>query len=117
MTVYLNTYEIWQAYGGPEEGGWWYDCGSPVQSILISDQEFDEWLAEADPDEMAAMRQGATLAYTQGKAPTPKDTGYGGYRFAPGSDEPVSHHNDNDFRSCFEEYFAEAFPQERPYYC
>ena len=25
--VYLNEYEMDRAYGGPEEGGWWYDTG------------------------------------------------------------------------------------------
>ena len=29
---YLNIYEIGQAYGGPEEGGWWYTVGTPVES-------------------------------------------------------------------------------------
>lgn len=24
---YVNKYEIGRAYGGPEEGGWWYDYG------------------------------------------------------------------------------------------
>ena len=26
----VAIYEIDRAYGGPEEGGWWYDCGSKV---------------------------------------------------------------------------------------
>ena len=117
MTVYLNTYETWQAYGGPEEGGWWYECGTPVQSVMISPLDFHEWLENADPAEMERMRHGATQAYTEGRAPAAKDTGYGGYLFAPGSDEPLSYHRTDDYRSCFEECFAEAFPQERPYYC
>ena len=24
---YLNVYEVTQQYGGPEEGGWWYNYG------------------------------------------------------------------------------------------
>ena len=24
---YVNKYEIGRAYGGPEEGGWWFDYG------------------------------------------------------------------------------------------
>lgn len=24
---YVHRYETWQEYGGPEEGGWWYDAG------------------------------------------------------------------------------------------
>jgi len=32
-STYVNTYETDRAYGGNEEGGWWYDCGEPVESI------------------------------------------------------------------------------------
>lgn len=28
MSVYVNVYELDRAYGGPEEGGWWYDIGT-----------------------------------------------------------------------------------------
>ncbi len=27
---YVNVYQIGRAYGGKEEGGWWYDYGLPV---------------------------------------------------------------------------------------
>jgi hypothetical protein len=27
---YIHKHEVWQEYGGPEEGGWWYECGRPV---------------------------------------------------------------------------------------
>ena len=27
ITYHLNLYEVGMAYGGPEEGGWWYDFG------------------------------------------------------------------------------------------
>lgn len=34
MTAYvIAIYEIDRAYGGSEEGGWWYDCGD-LQRIL-----------------------------------------------------------------------------------
>ena len=29
---YVNLYEIDQAYGGPEEGGWWFSCGIFVRA-------------------------------------------------------------------------------------
>ena len=31
---YVNVYDEGQCFGGPEEGGWWYDAGAPVESIL-----------------------------------------------------------------------------------
>ncbi|CAG0982501.1 hypothetical protein RHIZO_01814 [Rhizobiaceae bacterium] len=34
MTTYvLAFYEIDRAYGGPEEGGWWYDTGRLVRIL------------------------------------------------------------------------------------
>lgn len=28
--LYINVYECQQVYGGPEEGGWWFDAEVPV---------------------------------------------------------------------------------------
>lgn len=43
MAIYANTYLVSQAYGGPEEGGWWYETGEPIQSIIIDkDADLDE---------------------------------------------------------------------------
>ena len=34
MTVkYANAYWTDRLYGGPEEGGWWYDTGEPIMSL------------------------------------------------------------------------------------
>lgn len=33
--LYLNVYEVGRIYGGPEEGGWWYNHHEPVASIPI----------------------------------------------------------------------------------
>lgn len=116
MTVYLNTFETWQAYGGSEEGGWWYTAGEPVQSVLVSHDDLEEWLEKTSEDERMKMLRSATLMYTRGQAPKPSDTGYGGYVFMPGSEEPHSYRQDNSFKSWFEESYAESFPRERPIY-
>ncbi len=33
--IYVNTYETTRSYGGPEEGGWWYTEGEPVDSDVV----------------------------------------------------------------------------------
>jgi len=33
--LYINVYLIRQAYGGPEEGTWYYDIGTPLASIPV----------------------------------------------------------------------------------
>ena len=30
---YVNTYECGRAYGGPEEGGWWYAYGTLLKRV------------------------------------------------------------------------------------
>jgi hypothetical protein len=32
---HVNAYEVGRCYGGPEEGGWWYDAGTPLGSIMV----------------------------------------------------------------------------------
>jgi hypothetical protein len=31
----VTVHEIWQQYGGPEEGGWYFQCGEPIENICI----------------------------------------------------------------------------------
>lgn len=33
--LYLNAYRVSRVYGGPQEGGWYYDAGEPLASIPI----------------------------------------------------------------------------------
>ena len=33
--TYINVYLADRAYGGSEEGGWWYDYGIPVESRRV----------------------------------------------------------------------------------
>ncbi len=33
--LYVNAYEVTRHYGGPEEGGWWYNHQEPIASIPI----------------------------------------------------------------------------------
>ena len=36
---YVNVYSVTRHYGGPEEGGWWYNAGEPIESRLIADED------------------------------------------------------------------------------
>lgn len=33
--LYINVYLVGRAYGGPEEGNWYYDVGTPLASIPV----------------------------------------------------------------------------------
>lgn len=34
---FVSAYEVSQGYGGPEEGGWWRDYFSPLESVRVDD--------------------------------------------------------------------------------
>jgi len=40
----VAVYETYSQYGGPEEGGWWYDCGRVIPETIRSytDQDWKE---------------------------------------------------------------------------
>jgi hypothetical protein len=45
-TWYVNVYSISQGYGGPEEGGWWYNVGEPVTSVRCDTHTEAETMAD-----------------------------------------------------------------------
>ncbi len=46
---YVNAYDHNRSYGGPEEGGWWFDTGTLLGSIPCTNDEqvekTKEWLS------------------------------------------------------------------------
>lgn len=44
---WVNVYLIDRAYGGPEEGGWWYTYGVAVQSIECRTEALAKRMLEA----------------------------------------------------------------------
>lgn len=44
--VFINAYAVTQGYGGPEEGGWWYEIREPVASMPVHDPTNIETVAK-----------------------------------------------------------------------
>lgn len=40
--IYLNVYAVTRHYGGPEEGGWWFNAGEPLASIPLTNPTDDQ---------------------------------------------------------------------------
>lgn len=40
-TWYIHKHEVALQYGGPEEGGWWYDAGSPDEEWVPAAHAFN----------------------------------------------------------------------------
>ena len=94
-TFFVSIYRIDLAYGGPEEGGWWYQCGEPVIGPeLRAFTSRDE--AEAYRDELAA---GAVAEMNEGL--------------------PEIHSVNSEGRYVAiidEDAYPAAYPTERPHY-
>lgn len=83
---YVNIYSVDRFFGGPEEGGWWYDAGEPVGSIPCRSQ------AEADEVKAAML-----------------------VRF-PRSDNRFQSTGGSDYVVTIEDEFAAMWPTEKPHY-
>lgn len=47
---FVNVYEIDRIYGGPEEGGWYYDAGTVVVSRQVPEAEAEAVKAELETE-------------------------------------------------------------------
>lgn len=84
----VSLYECWTRYGGPEEGGWYYECGTPVKGICVFNKK-------------QAIRAAIEL---QQEA----EQEYGSQRDELGW---------ATYAICFEQGYPQPYPRERPYYC
>lgn len=87
MTFYVNVYQMDQAYGGPEEGGWWYTVAEPVISRIQPSHAFARHV-------QARLRQ---------EYPRTND------RFS-------SRRGADDYEVVIETHPARPYPEERPRY-
>jgi hypothetical protein len=88
--TYINAYNVNRFYGGPHEGGWWYDAGEPIASVPLREEdptaviEWDAYLRE---------KVGWTSQHD---------------RYS------VLGHDEFEVRP--DDYFARFFPEETPHY-
>lgn len=92
---YVNMYMYDRAYGGPEEGGWWYDCYTPSTDfkkycrVFFTKKKAKNYLAD-----MKRLAQ----AYNKGRIPV---------------DSVMS---EGHLVSFIENHPAKERPENRPYY-
>ena len=96
---YINIYLIDRAFGGYEEGGWHYDCGTPHMSYVFI-PELGERKDQFDMRVESFLEQKAEEVeeWNEGRRPISSVLSEGRFWIAE-EDEP-----------------AEAWPKERPYY-
>ena len=83
----VRTYWVYRSYGGPEEGGWYYDCGDLVRTVKRFRSENEAW------DYCNRLN----------------DKLYG--------HDHVRLRNDIYRAKVYDSVAPDSFPSERPYYC
>lgn len=92
--VYVNAYSVVRCFGGHEEGGWYYDAGTPLASVPV--REEDEAVIELEKRRLREL-----LGWER-----PANNRLGRYSVNGGE----------DFEIYVEEEPAKPFPEERPHY-
>ena len=92
VSIYFVTLE----YGGPEEGGWWYDAGEPSSEYA----QFTRVFRREAPARDYRARLERVLIRRLNK-------GRRDYRSVLGAGE---------YRACLDDGLPRAFPAERPHY-
>lgn len=87
---WVNAYAVSRNYGGPEEGGWWYDSGEPLASVPID--------CDDDPEPVKA-RLKELIGWD-------KHPSQGRYSVIGGA----------DFEIYVEDKMAQPFPERTPHY-
>ena len=64
MKKYVNAYAVTREYGGPEEGGWWYDTGDVLASELCDGKHAEVVRARLEEEfcQSYAVPRGARLS-------------------------------------------------------
>ena len=107
---YLNIYEIGQAYGGPEEGGWWYSCGDPIESTLVVNLQHSIKTCDKLNARFRNSSSGYAMGFGEHDGVDPDGFGDDNYLIRGGM------WGDKKLRARIEDHPAEAYPQERPHY-
>jgi hypothetical protein len=72
--VYVNIYRVDRCYGGPEEGGWWYDMWRLEDSLCIRHKDLKElipivernyWNNPKSPPLSSVISQGEWKIYVE----------------------------------------------------
>ncbi len=90
--IYVNLYLTDRAFGGREEGGWWFDTGEPVRSFPCATKRRAERI----------RRMVERIAKCRNKAEDRRD--------------PGSVLCDGWYAVHIEDKPAQAYPSERPHY-
>ena len=93
----VSIYKIDRAYGGPEEGGWWYTCGEPILEFGAHTRCFH--ILEEAQDYQALLEKTLIVELNEGRRPISSVLSEGVFE---------SYLDENQY--------PESFPKVRPHY-
>ena len=65
----VAVYELDRRYGGPEEGGWWYDCGQLMRTVKVFKDEDQAYAFCRRYNRPLAFRREAQRGVRYGRLP------------------------------------------------
>jgi len=108
--VFVNVYEMSLVYGGPEEGGWWVDCGTLIEcrqvpaagAVSVREELEEEYPTARQAKERQYIE---SLADDEDAPRRPRIYQYTDVNYTGG-----------DYRVIVENVPGEDFPSEFPHY-
>lgn len=97
---YIHKHEVALAYGGPEEGGWWFDTGRPVE-----DFDSTRYKYHSEENAYTMCRELNNLEYK--REDREEDYGY---------TSVLAYKSTHYAYSVHETRHMESYPKEIPYY-
>jgi hypothetical protein len=108
--MYLNIYSIGQAYGGPEEGGWWYSCGELLESNQVTNLARAKATVEKLNKKFKTKTSDYSMGYGEHDGVDLNGEGDDNFLMAGG------HWGYSNMRAMIEDKPGRDFPTHRPHY-
>lgn len=108
--MYLNIYEFCQAYGGPEEGGWWYTCKELIECTPVTNVSRAEKQVEFLNNRFKSVKSDYSMGMGDHDGADLEGNGDDSYLMVGGR------WGNSDMRAVLEKTPGKNSPTERPYY-
>ena len=108
---YLNVYEVGRAYGGPEEGGWWYDHGTFLECIGEFSDRLEGMKARDEAHDANEREAPYRMGLNEADGCNPNGDADDDFLMRGGR------WGQGDIRFALEEQKGADYPSEQPYYC
>ena len=112
---FVNQYEVSRCYGGPEEGGWWFNRGEFIHCLagpFTREEDALKWWTRWKQEQEQAKR---STPYKMGHGPhdgvDPDGYGDDNYLLLGGA------WGHSSLRTCVQPHEGKNYPETRPFYC